>query len=69
MGKYLIEAVIGEYEAPHTDSVIRLYAALLLRQVASTDEILLREYGKRIADLSPKPIPCTQNSMEHREIR
>ena len=51
--------MIGEYEAPHSGSVIRLYAALLLRQVATTDEILLREYGKRIADLSPKPIRAT----------
>jgi hypothetical protein len=41
--------------------MIRLYAALLLRQVASTDEILLREYGKRIADLSPKPIHSEQH--------
>lgn len=59
----LIADLITEIERGK-GSVTKLYAGLLARTLASTDEILLREYGQRLAEMTtppqPKPVPAAR---------
>jgi hypothetical protein len=47
----LIEELITEIETSR-DGMTLLYASLLARTLAASDELLMREYGKRIAELA-----------------
>jgi hypothetical protein len=46
----VISSLISEIEASN-DSIITLYASLLARTLAATDEILLREYSQRLEEM------------------
>src|SRR5262245_17440920 len=53
--RVLIDNLLQELEAEDVKSVTRLYAQLLLPTLASTDELLAREYSRRIASLLHDP--------------
>jgi hypothetical protein len=49
----VIEVLITEI-AESDDSIIKLYAGLLARTLTATDELLIREYSKRLSEMCPK---------------
>jgi hypothetical protein len=51
----LLQDLITEIEHGH-DSVTRLYASLLTGSLLQSDEELMREFGRQVADLSHQSV-------------
>jgi hypothetical protein len=51
--KILMDDLLLEIDKGH-DAITTLYGTLLLRTLAKTDELLMREYGEQIAKLAPE---------------
>jgi hypothetical protein len=64
--KILIEDLITEIEISD-DSIIKLYAGLLARTLTATDELLIREYSKRLSEMCPKAEKKKTNTPPGRE--